>query len=78
VTLTKGVVCPSSTAPSCTSGIVNYRINPSGSLVLSGQSLYTSAVPEKFNITYTGTDDKGNSVRVQEIVSVSGSNWISP
>jgi len=76
VTLTEFESCFQSGG--CSSISVNRRIEPNGQLLLNGQSVYTSFASEQFTLTYTGTDDNGNPISIQRVVSVSGTTWISP
>jgi len=77
VTLTSGQLCFQSTGE-CNSAAVNYRIEAGGSLVRSGENFATPTTPDQFTLKYSGTDDNGNSINIQEVVSVSGSSWLSP
>jgi hypothetical protein len=74
VTLTWGQLCSS---VGCNSATINRRVDAGGTYIWQ-DNLYTSFASEQFTLTYTGTDDNGNPISVQRVVSVSGSSWISP
>lgn len=57
---------------------VNYKIDGNNQLVQTNKKFETKIIPEKFTLTYTGTDDNGNPVLVSQSMTVNGYSWTSP
>ena len=65
ITLNRGQLCYQSTG-GCNSANVNYRVNPNDQFILGNQNFNTPNTPDRFTISYSGTDDNGNQKSVEE------------
>jgi len=71
VTLTSAQICYESSG-SCDSGTVDYRIEGDNNLVHTNKMFGTSASSNTFTLKYWGTDDNGNDVYIEQVMTVNG------
>lgn len=72
VTLTSGQGCYQSTGTCDPSVAVNYRIEGSNNLIHTGKKSRTPSASDKFTLKYWGTDDNGNDVYIEQVMTVAG------
>ncbi|MBU2104774.1 MAG: hypothetical protein KKF67_03295, partial [Nanoarchaeota archaeon] len=74
VTLTSGQICLE-TIGCNPKGSVNYRIEENGEIIIPNHFFWTSYSPDKFNLTYWGTDDNSYPVIVSQRMCVQGTSF---